>query len=75
MTEADRELGRAITAFEQAAQIGQSDAEVYESLAEAWVQRTAVAQIRQKASGMPTRPRCGPQIGSPPLTRAASPAT
>lgn len=49
MTEADRELGQAITAFEQAAQIGQSDAEVYESLAEAWVQRTAVLQQSGKS--------------------------
>lgn len=49
MTEADAELGRAITAFEQAAQIGQSDAEVYESLADAWVQRTAVLQQSGKS--------------------------
>jgi tRNA A-37 threonylcarbamoyl transferase component Bud32 len=48
MVEADAELGRAVTEFERAAQIGQSDAEVYESLTDAWVQRVAVAQIRQK---------------------------
>lgn len=44
MTEADRELVLAITDFEHAAQIGQSDAEVYESLADTWIQRVAVAQ-------------------------------
>ncbi|MBL9005484.1 MAG: serine/threonine protein kinase [Myxococcales bacterium] len=46
--EAEVHLAAAVSSFEQAAHIGQSDAEVYEALADAWIQRMAVAQQQQQ---------------------------
>lgn len=40
----DQEFAAAVQAFSEASQIGQSDAEIYEALADAWRQRTAVAK-------------------------------
>lgn len=44
--EAEREFANAVKAYESAAAIGQSDGEVYEGLAEAWVRQVEMASHR-----------------------------
>lgn len=46
--EAEREFTAAVASYETAAAIGQSDAEVYEGLAEAWVRQIEMAANRGK---------------------------
>ena len=46
--EAEREFGEAVKGYEEAARVGQSDAEVYEGMAEAWVRQIEMAATRGK---------------------------
>ncbi len=67
--QAKQEFGEAVKKYQEAAQIGQSDAEVYEGLAEAWVRQVEMAATR----GQPTEVAYAAAIESSDKITAAEP--
>ena len=51
--EAEKEFSLAVAAYEAAAQVGRSDAEVYEGLAETWVRQVEMATFRGQPADKP----------------------
>jgi tetratricopeptide (TPR) repeat protein len=67
--EAEKEFGEAVRSYEGAAEIGQSDAEVYEGLAEAWVRQIEMAATR----GKPTQEAYGAAVAASDKVTVAEP--
>ena len=67
--EAGREFAAAVRSFQEAAAIGQSDAEVYEGLAETWVRQIETALL----SGQPTEAAYTAAVASSDKILAADP--
>lgn len=67
--QAKKEFGEAVKKYQEGAQIGQSDAEVYEGLAEAWVRQVEMAATR----GQPTEVAYAAAIESSDKITAAEP--
>ena len=69
--QAKQEFGEAVKKYQEAAQVGQSDAEVYEGLAEAWVRQVEMAATR----GQPTEVAYAAAIESSDKITAAEPTS
>ena len=69
--QAKQEFGEAVKKYQEAARVGQSDAEVYEGLAEAWVRQVEMAATR----GQPTEVAYAAAIESSDQITAAEPTS